>query len=220
MALTKLDLNALKREARLFLTKLSKTPIKDLYGITDGKKVGTHIEHAFHAHLAKKYTYEKGSSAKGKDFPALNVDLKVTSTRHPQSSCPYRDAAQKMYGLGYHLLIFVYEKTDDKRKKAAKMVFQHAVFVEQSRTADNQTTKGVCDILDRDGSKNDIIAFLNRRDLPLDKIGRDALADRILKTRPKHGYLTISNALQWRLKFKRIIDQTGKATGLEDLLHA
>jgi restriction system protein len=220
MALTKLDLNTLKREARLFLTNLSKIPIKDLYGTSDGKAVGTYIEHAFQAHLEKKYTYERGSSASGIDFPALNVDLKVTSIQQPQSSCPYRDATQKVYGLGYHLLVFVYEKTDDESKKAANMRFLHAVFVDQSRTADYQMTKGMCDILDRDGNKDDIIAFLIERNLPLDEIGRDRLADRILKTRPGLGYLTISNALQWRLQYSRIIDQAGKATGLEDLLHA
>jgi restriction system protein len=220
MALAQLHLDTLKQEARLFLTKLSKTPIKDLYGITDGKKVGTHIEHAFHAHLAKKYTYERGSSASGIDFPALNVDLKVTSIQQPQSSCPYRDAAQKVYGLGYHLLVFVYEKTDNKTKKAANMRFLHAVFVDRSRTADYQTTRGMCDILDRDGNRDDIIAFLIERNLPLDEIGRDKLADRILKTRPKPGYLTMSNALQWRLQYTRIIDQAGKAAGIEDLLHA
>src|SRR5262249_3751819 len=36
------------------------------------------------------------------------------------------------------------------------------------------------------------------------------LAERILTTRPKRGHLTISNALQWRLQYKRIIDQAGK----------
>jgi restriction system protein len=220
MALTKLDLNTLKREARQFLTNISKTPIRDLYGKNDGKAIGTYIEHAFHAHLEKKYVYEKGNAASGIDFPALNVDLKVTSIRQPQSSCPYRDAAQKVYGLGYHLLVFVYEKADHESKKAANMRFLHAVFVDQSRTADYQTTKGMCDILDRAGNKDDITAFLIERNLQLDEIGRDKLANRILKTRPKLGYLTIVNALQWRLQYSRIIEQAGKAAGLEDLLHA
>jgi restriction system protein len=206
MALTKLDLSILKREARLFLTNLSKTPIKDLYGTSDGKAVGTYIEHAFQAHLEKKYTYERGSSASGIDFPALNVDLKVTSIQQPQSSCPYRDATQKIYGLGYHLLVFVYEKTDDESKKAANMRFLHAVFVDQSRTADYQTTKGMCDILDRAGNKDDIIAFLIERSLPLDEIGRDKLADKILKARPKLGYLTSCHCFWGRNDITRDVE--------------
>jgi len=220
MALAKLDLSALKREARSFVVTLSKNPIKDLYGVSDGKAVGTYVEHGFHSHLEKKYVYERGSSASGIDFPALYVDLKVTSIQQPQSSCPYRDAAQKVYGLGYHLFVFVYEKTDDEKAKTAKMEFLHAVFVNQSRTADYQTTKGICDILDRAGNKDDIIAFLSERNLPLDEIGKDKLAERILANRPELGYLTISNALQWRLQYSRIIDQSGKVAGLEDVLHA
>jgi hypothetical protein len=220
MALAKLNLNILKQEARLFLIRLTKTPIKQLYGINDGKAVGTFIEHAFHTHLNKKYTYKSGSSASGIDFPALNVDLKVTSIRQPQSSCPFRNAAQKVYGLGYHLLVFVYEKTDNAELKAASMKFLHGIFVDQSRTADYQTTKGIRDILDREANKDDIVAFLIERNLPLDEIGRNTLAGRILKVRPELGYLTISNALQWRLQYSRIIDHSRNTAGLEDLLHA
>lgn len=220
MTLAKLDLTTLKQEARLFVVSLSKNLIKDLYGINDGKAVGTYIEHAFHAHLEKKYDYERGNAASGIDLPALSVDLKVTSIQQPQSSCPYRDAEQKVFGLGYHLFVFVYEKMDNENRKAAKMDFLHTVFVDKSRTADYQTTRGISDILDRGGNKDDIIAFLIERNLPLDEIGRDRLAEKILTTRPELGYLTISNALQWRLQYRRIIEQAGKVAGLEDVLHA
>ena len=222
MAKVKLNLDALKEEARTFLTAVEKRPIKDLYGISDGKAVGTYIEHAFHAHLEKKFTYERGSSASGIDFPALDVDLKVTSVQQPQSSCPYRDAAQKVYGLGYHVLVFVYEKSDDDKRKATRMNFLHAVFVDASRTADYQTTKGINDILDRSGNRDDVVALLEERNLPLDDIGREKLADRILQNRPKLGFLTISNALQWRLQYGRVIEKAaeGKTRGVENLLNA
>ena len=36
----------------------------------------------------EEYLYQKGSSASGIDFPNLNVDMKVTSIKQPQSSCP------------------------------------------------------------------------------------------------------------------------------------
>ncbi len=71
MAKTNLKLGSLKQEARIFLTALRKTPVKALYGVSDGKAVGTHVEHEFHAHLQNKYIYERGSSASGIDFPAL-----------------------------------------------------------------------------------------------------------------------------------------------------
>lgn len=36
--------------------------------------------------------------------------MKVTSIRQPQFSCPFKSARQKIYGLGYALLIFIYER--------------------------------------------------------------------------------------------------------------
>jgi len=59
------------------------------------------------------FEYEQGNSASEIDLPRLGVDMNVTSVKQPQSSCPFKPASQNIFGLGYHLLIFVYEKTDD-----------------------------------------------------------------------------------------------------------
>lgn len=93
-----LTLPFLKNEAAIFVKDLSITHISDLYGITDGKAVGTYVEQTFNKYLQTKYLYTPGSAASGIDFPELEVDLKVTSIRQPQSSCPFRDASQKVYG--------------------------------------------------------------------------------------------------------------------------
>jgi restriction system protein len=108
-----LTLAALKLEAGTFAGVVSSRSFPDLFGVTDGKAVGTRIEQDFNQQLSLNYQFERGNSAAGIDFPSLLVDLKVTSIRQPQSSCPFRDASEKVYGLGYHLLIFVYEKRDD-----------------------------------------------------------------------------------------------------------
>ena len=210
----------LKKASGDFVRKCSASPIPDLYGITDGKAVGTYVEHAFHEYLGKQYAYTPGSSASGIDFPELEVDLKVTSVRQPQSSCPFREAAQKVYGLGYNLLVFVYQKVDNTSTRAARLDFQNAIFVAKERTGDYQTTYGLREILGRNGNKEDVIAFLHERNLPLDDIGREALADRILRESPELGYLTVSNALQWRLQYSRVIEVSGSATaeGVENLL--
>jgi len=60
-----------------------------LYGVTDGKAVGTYLEHKFKVYLAEKYDYQHGNSASGIDLPSLDVDIKVTSIKQPQSSCPF-----------------------------------------------------------------------------------------------------------------------------------
>lgn len=216
-----LDIAELKAAARTFVAELSATPIGDLFGVTDGKAVGTYVEHTFRDYLSDRYEYAPGSSALGIDFPDLNVDLKVTSIKQPQSSCPYRTAAQKVYGLGYDLLVFIYEKSDDQETRTTSLQIVHAFFVNDSHTADYQTTRGLLDILDRAGNKDDVVAFLEERNLPLDEIGRDHLADRILADRPRLGYLTISNALQWRLQYRRLItltDGEAEVDGLEPLI--
>jgi len=108
----KLSVELLQGEAKVFSDVESNHDEPSLFGVTDGKAVGTYLEHKFQAYLHKKYKYEEGSSAKGIDFPSLSVDMKVTSIKQPQSSCPYKAARQKIHGLGYSLLVFVYEKTD------------------------------------------------------------------------------------------------------------
>lgn len=215
-----LGLPEFKAAAIEFATAISSTPIPTLFGVTDGKAVGTYVEHDFHEYLGKLYSYRAGSSASGIDFPEISVDLKVTSSKQPQSSCPFRDASQKVYGLGYHLLVFIYDKTDDHISRSATLTFRHAFFIDRERTGDYQTTRGLLGILEREGNRDDIVAFLEERNLPLDEIGRETLAERILREPPQLGSLTISNALQWRLQYGRaiVLAGAGGTEGLEDLL--
>lgn len=170
--------------------------------------------------MRERYEYQSGNAAAGIDFPALEVDVKATSVRQPQSSCPFRSAEQKVYGLGYNLLVFVYEKTDDAPQKTAVLDFKNVVFVRADRTADFQTTKGILEILDRNGNVDDVVAFLEERNLFLDEIGRLHLAEKIMHERPYLGYLTISNALQWRLQYGRVIKlaSAGNTEGVENIL--
>lgn len=72
---------------------------EELYGVSDGKAVGTLVEHLFKIHLTERYDLTIGNSANGLDLPSVNTDIKVTSIKQPQSSCPYKDSKQKIYGL-------------------------------------------------------------------------------------------------------------------------
>ncbi len=209
-----LTIEALQEEAAKFAKMETSHDEFSLYGVTDGKAVGTYLEHKFTTYLAQIYEYEQGNSASGIDLPSLNVDIKVTSVKQPQSSCPFKSASQKIFGLGYHLLVFVYEKMDDDKNRTSQLNMQHIIFLEKERTADFQTTKGLLDILEREGNKDDVIAFIIDRNLPVDEIGAELLADRILETPPNQGYLTISNALQWRLQYSRIIQKAGTVLGI------
>lgn len=207
----------LKTEASAFIMTESAHDEPSLYGITDGKAVGTYLEQKFQKYLRSKYTYVEGSSAKGIDFPILEVDVKVTSIRQPQSSCPFRSARQKIYGLGYNLLVFVYEKTDNVVTRTSRLNIMHTIFVDRSRTGDFQTTSGLRRIIENDGNIDDILAFFYERMLPLDDIQARPLAEEVLVNPPEIGYLTISNALQWRLQYSRVIHQAGTVNGVESL---
>jgi len=67
----------------------------------------------------------------------------MNEIEQPQFSCPFRNPRQKIYGLGYNLLLFVYEKTDDPTKKAARLNFLSCSFIHKQRTADYQMTKTI-----------------------------------------------------------------------------
>jgi hypothetical protein len=133
-----LSVDLLCEEARKFARTESQHEEPALFGVTDGKAVGTYFEHKFQNYLRQKYSYEEGSAAKGIDFPGLDVDMKVTSIRQPQSSCPFRSARQKIWGLGYSLLVFVYEKHDNGSQRTGRLDIQHVIYVDKSRTADYQ----------------------------------------------------------------------------------
>ena len=209
-----LNIPSLLAEAEAFGAEESAHREPTLYGVTDGKAIGTYLEHKFRDALDQRYRYDKGSSAKGIDFPSLAVDMKVTSVRQPQSSSPFRSARQKIRGLGYSLLVFVYQKDDDEQTRTGQLDILHTVFVDSRRTGDYQTTRGIRDILDRDGNVDDLVAFMNDRNLPIDSSEAVVFAEELLAEPPRLGYLTISNALQWRLQYRRVIDVAGSVGGV------
>src|SRR5436309_15016757 len=79
----KLTRQALIELARKFCQAQSKAPHSELFGVTDGKAVGTYVEHLFQASVLEKFDIGAGSSAKGIDLPAINTDIKVTSIKQP-----------------------------------------------------------------------------------------------------------------------------------------
>ena len=82
----------------------------------------------------------------------------------------------------------------------------------------DQTTKGLRQIIEDNRNKDDLVAFMYERNLPLDDIQANRIAKEILGRKPEQGYLTISNALQWRLQYGRIIEEAGNVAGIRKLL--
>lgn len=217
--LPSLTIKIIKREAAAFALQETAHHEPTLFGVTDGKRVGTYFEHKFRAYVSGRYSFQEGSSARGIDWPSLAVDMKVTSIKQPQSSCPFKSARQKIYGLGYSLLVFVYEKTDDPKTRTGNLKILHTIFVRAAQTGDYQMTRGIREMLEREANKDDLVALMTDRNLPIDEIQANALADEILEKPPKQGYLTISNALQWRLQYGRAITVAGDIAGVQRLGH-
>jgi hypothetical protein len=216
-----LTVELLRTEAGLFAKAEFVHQEPSIFGSTDGKALGTYLEQKFSKRLAGKYSTPAGNSASGIDLPGLNVDIKTTLITQPQSSCPFSSARQKIYGLGYSLLVFVYEKTDHADTNTATIDIKHTIFVEKDRTSDYSLTKRIREIVadgdSSDGEKvTDLLALFEDRNLPIDSVEAQRLATDVIAKCPEQGYLTISNALQWRLQYQRVINEaaSGVVTGI------
>lgn len=214
----KLTTKVLIAEAKQFCEKISGQYMSELFGVTDGKAVGTFVEHLFQQHLEKCYDLTIGNSASGLDLPSINTDIKVASIKQPQSSSPFKDSKQKIFGLGYNLLVFVYKKYDDSNRREGMLNFVSCNFIDKSRTADFQITTGIHKIISNQGNQDDIFAFLIDHNIPGDEVSLYKMADDILNNPPQIGYLTISNALQWRLQYGRIVSLKDSIDGIERII--
>lgn len=197
----KLSNESLLREAKLFCARSNSVDHPELLGINDGKTIGTYIEHEFKKYLLGKYEFTLGSSSQGVDFPdeSINTDLKVTSLSKPQNSCPFVNIRQKIYGLGYNLLLFVYEKSEKEGK--CFLFFDSCTFIPFNKTGDYNLTMNLIKMVENGWSEDRIAYYLGECSLPGDENSFNALAREVIANPPEHGSLTISNAFQWRIKY-------------------
>ena len=79
-------------------------------------------------------------------MPELGVDIKTTSIIQPQSSCPFKSARQKIFGLGYSLLVFVYKKEDNQQTKKCKWHYKVGIM-KKRELGDFQTPTVLADLL-------------------------------------------------------------------------
>ena len=210
-----LTIDNLKNSAAKFAAELSSRKVIEVIGITDGKAVGTFIEASFKDYLRQFYfSVDWGNAASGVDLPTINTDIKSTSIRQPQASLPFKSARQKIYGLGYNLLVFVYEKND---LLDHNLILKSVDFVEDSHTGDYRLSKSIIEALNDGKYPEEIFAILEDMRLPGDDIVYNQLIEEVMKYPPKQGYLTISNALQWRAQYRRVLDVSGTVDGVDKI---
>ena len=102
--------------------------------------------------------------------------MKVTAVTQPQSSCPFKSARQKIFGIGYALLVFVYDKKDDPKTNTAVLNILHALFVEERRTADFTMTRLIRQHLETGCNAEDLIGLMHDKNLPVDDIEANKIA--------------------------------------------
>jgi hypothetical protein len=61
-----------------------------------------------------------------------------------------------------------------------------------------------------------VFAFLVERNIPADESSLYEYAELLLGNPPDQGYLTVSNALQWRLQYGRIV--AGGIDGIVEII--
>ncbi len=94
-----------------FLKQLQSLEANELE-VTDGKSIGTFIEKLLTILLSiEKGCVFTGSAAKGVDLPELNLGIKATSDRQPQSSEAFKNAYERIFGIDNALLVFIYNGT-------------------------------------------------------------------------------------------------------------
>jgi len=195
---------------RDFCADVSQRKIAELFQVTDGKKIGTYIERECKRYLEQRAGLTMGGSAAlGKDLPLFNIDIKTTSEVQPQSSSPYRSIDEKIFGLPYNVLLFIYRKED--KEGYAKLEILRCCYIPKELTGDYSTTRLARELRDnylrKEIGVDEIIGRLE------EKLGITEVADlnvtpgivqRIIDNPPAPGVLTISFALQWRLQYGRL----------------
>jgi len=58
------------------------------------------------------------------------------------------------------------------------------------------------------------MGLMHDKNLPADEIEANKIAEELLRKPCEQGFLTISNALQWRLQYARAIGEAGRVDGI------
>lgn len=189
-----------------FASEHASVQANSLYGVDNGKTIGTFIENLLFNWLrSREYDFVEGNSASGLDFPELNTEIKSTLTTQPQSSCPFHSVQEKVFGLGYNIILLLYTKEDGLDGQSI-LTIQDQHFIPEHETADHATTLALIRLLQNDAAVEKICAVLKDRDLPCSDMELRLLAEQVMTKGVVQGRLTISNAQQWRLQYTHVLN--------------
>lgn len=171
------------------------------------KQIGTYFEKElrewFEDHAG---VVSAGSVAKGLDLPAFDLDVKTTSKRQPQSSSPFKDAGERITGVDYNVLLFIYDRHSVDGGNRFDIV--SCVYIPKERTADYRMSEQAQRLVEM--YRDDELSESELRQELEDMTGLGAISDEkfeeIKENPPNKGTITITPAIQWRFNYNKMID--------------
>jgi len=166
---------------------------------TDPKSLAMFAERTLHRWLQTRFDYRTGSSANGLDFPDVPMDFKLTDAARPQSSIPAAGRHEMLWGLGYHVLVAIYQKSP--RDGAIYLALDDLWCLDAEQTADRRTTEEVQRLVRHDARDGVLARYLEQR-LPFCRAEEARVqVARIRAQPPVLGQLTLSPAMQYRATY-------------------
>ncbi|PSQ58470.1 MAG: hypothetical protein BRD23_06785 [Halobacteriales archaeon SW_9_67_25] len=184
----------------------SRTVPEDKSGTS--KQIGTYFEKELRDWFEEKHgLVSEGSVAEDIDLPAFNLDVKTTSNRQPQSSSTFDDPGERIVGVDYNILLFVYDK--QSVDGGNKFEIKTCAYIPKERASDyrksDDAVKLVADYGEGKLSESELREQLEN----LTGVGAisDEKFNEIKENPPEKGAITITPALQWRFNYNKMVKE-------------
>lgn len=204
---SELDLrNYLDSVAEFCAEMESRTVPEDKSGTS--KQIGTYFEKKLRDWFENIHgLVSEGSVAEDIDLPAFNLDVKTTSNRQPQSSSTFDDPGERIVGVDYNILLFIYHK--QSVDGGNKFQIKTCAYIPKERASDyrksDDAVKLVADYREGKLSESELREQLEN----LTGVGAisDEKFEEIKENPPEKGAITITPALQWRFNYNKMVKE-------------
>ncbi|XHR27377.1 MAG: hypothetical protein ACFUZC_15690 [Chthoniobacteraceae bacterium] len=215
--LSPITCDQLKTEAAAFAQAHTRHSEPALVGL-DFPVVEAYYLLRFKRELARRYELPEDPEEDGIAFPDIKVDVKFVNDRLNDSFCPMISRLQKVKGLGYDVLLFVYHQESDFAAGTVWLEIRRAIWVENYRTADWYATTSLLDCLAKKPLMEDLLSLFDDFPFMLHPGEAWKLAEDSLKKPPQQGYAAIGRASLWHIRWGRVISEAGKVDGIQLLV--
>lgn len=179
--------------------------------LSSSKKIGTYFEKELRDWFGNETDIDSdGSVAQEEDIPELNLDVKATSKTQPQSSIPMRAPIERIRGMNYDILVFIYDM--DKSGDERSVEIEHCSYIPRERTSDHRKSKEARELIEEYENndiswselKTNIKELTGVSHLESVEVVTDEQLEELIKNPPKEGAITVSAAAQWRPQYRQV----------------